>query len=91
MPKKSSIRDLAREWIERLPIGTVFNNDDLYNYLSRNYREECKAAGDAANEPRFHNSARWGIQWAKGGKGGRDEGIVKDLAWEQHRRVAPFR
>lgn len=91
MSRNSVIRDRAKEWLERLPVGKVFDNSDLYHYLSTNYPAECSAAGDAETEPRFHNTARWAIQWAKGGEGGREEGIVKDVARGQHQRVAPFR
>lgn len=91
MSTTSLIRERAREWIERLPVGTVFHNDDLYRYLSTHYPAECSAAGDAENEPVFHNRARWAIQWAKGGKGGREEGIVRDIGRGRHQRVAPFR
>ena len=91
MSTTSLLRDRAKEWIERLPVGTVFENAELYRYLATNYPAECSAAGDAAHEPRFHNTARWAIQWAKGGKGGRDEGIVRDVATGRHQRVAPFR
>lgn len=85
------MRGRAKEWIERLPEGKAFENTDLYSYLKTNFPDECSAEGDAENEPRFHNTARWAIQWAKGGQGGREEGIVKDLARGRHRRVAPFR
>lgn len=91
MSKNSVLRDRAKEWIERLPVDRVFDNADLYDYLEKNYPGECRAVGDAANEPRFHNTARWAIQWAKGGQGGREEGIVRDMARGQHRRVLPFR
>ncbi len=87
----SIVRDRAMEWIERLPIGRAFDNAELYRYLMANFPEECRAEGDAASEPQFHNTARWAIQWAKGGKGGREEGIVKDMARGRHQRVAPFR
>ena len=91
MANTSLLRDRAKEWIERLPIGRVFDNTELYDYLEKNYPDECRAAGDAENEPRFHNTARWAVQWAKGGPGGREEGIVRDLGWGRHERVAPFR
>lgn len=91
MPRKSLLRDRAKEWIERLPVGHEFDNEELYAYLESNYPDQCTAEGDASNEPRFHNTARWAIQWAKGGKGNREQGIVKDLARGRHRRVEPFR
>jgi hypothetical protein len=88
---KISVRDRAKQWIERLPVGTVFENSELYAYLQQNYPTECAAEWDAAGEPQFRNTARWAIQWAKGGRGGRPQPIVQDVSTGVHRRVAPIR
>jgi hypothetical protein len=62
MPRQTRLRDHAREWIARLPVDTVFTNVELYDFLAQNYPRECRARGDAKNEPRFHTDARWAIQ-----------------------------
>lgn len=80
---KSSPRDLAREWIEAMPAGRKFSNDEMYAYLTSHFPEECKARGDAEKEPRYRNDARWAIQIAK-----RDN-LVRDLRIGLHERLAP--
>lgn len=52
---------LARQWIERQPIGTTFSLDQMYRYLFINFPEECTARGDASAEPQWKNDARWAI------------------------------
>ncbi len=83
MPKKSALQDRALEWIERLPVGATFRNDDVYAHLTQTFPAECRDRGDAATEPRFQNDARWAVQKAKASR------IVKDTGISgQHQRLA---
>lgn len=88
MRRSSTVRDRAKEWIERLPVGRTFDNDELYGYLETHFPAQCGAEGQAGNELRFHNTARWAIQWAKGGKGNREEGIVKDVRQRSNTEIS---
>jgi hypothetical protein len=81
--QKSNPRKLAREWIEGLPSGRQFSNEEMYAYLMRHHADACNARGDAEHEPRYRNDARWAIQGAK-----RDN-IVRDVAIGMHERLAP--
>lgn len=65
MLKKTELREAALNWIRSLPHGREFDNQDLYTLLENNYPDECSHRGDAANEPRYKNDARWAVQDAK--------------------------
>lgn len=62
MLKKSGLRERARDWIEALPKGKKFSNQDIYHFLESEYPEEISDRGDAAREPRYKNDARWAVQ-----------------------------
>jgi hypothetical protein len=55
-------RKAAYHWIEAQPQGRAFENSDLYRMLEKRLPDQCSRRGDAENEPRYKNDARWAVQ-----------------------------
>ncbi len=70
MLKRTELHEAALDWITRLPTGRQFTNSDIYRFLENSFPKECGARGDAANEPRYKNDARYAVQDALGKKKG---------------------
>lgn len=51
--------------MKELASGTVFCNQDLYNFLEKTFPQECIERGYAPREAQFRNDARWVVQDAK--------------------------
>lgn len=81
MLKKTELRDAALRWIRGLPAGRVFTNQDVDKFLEKDFASECAARGDAVNEPRYRNDARWAVQDA-----GKRERIIRPTS-----RVGEYR
>jgi hypothetical protein len=80
--KNTELREAALSYIRSLPKGTIFENNDLYKFLQKHHADECRIRGDAANEERFRNDARWAVQDAK------REKLVTDTGNRgQHQRI----
>jgi len=65
MIKKTELRDLAYEYILRMPSGRIFGHAEIYKYLETNFPGKCQERGDAKLEPRYQNDARWAVFDAK--------------------------
>lgn len=61
MLKKTELREAAFGWIKDLPAGRLFENQDLYRFLEKDFASDCSSRGDAAREPRYRNDARWAV------------------------------
>lgn len=84
-PPASSVRDEAYGWIRSLPLGSCFDLEDLYDYLSETFASLCSERGDAPTEPRYRNDARWARQDAS------IAGLLETISRGRFRRVEPCR
>lgn len=82
MVKQTELREAAYEWIKELNQNVIFSHDKIYRFLEENFALECSQRGDAANEPRYKNDARWAVQDAK-----RDNLVTPTATRGQFRRV----
>jgi hypothetical protein len=64
--KRTELREIAYNWIEKRPHGADFSHGDTYGFLEAKFPEECSQRGDATAEPRYKNDVRWAVQDALG-------------------------
>jgi hypothetical protein len=77
----STLREIALDWIKKLPSGRKFSPSDIYRYLETEHPDKVRAQPIKGQEPGHKNDARWAIRDAK------DAGLIVSAQRDEWERT----